>query len=310
MPEPTTARDPARNQCRDLCFVGDLHGQFDDEDLRYLDNAGYRLTIFIGDLGDEDVKMARRVAKLPFETRCILGNHDAWRSFREKAASPALRESLELLAERHLAYDVYDLDEQELSIVGARPFSWGGPSLRSPELYKELYDVVDHESSAAKIVEAAERASYRDLCIVAHNGPYGLSKRSSDIFGKDFGRPGGDWGDRDLQMALRTLEQRGFRIPLVVAGHMHHQLLHPRGDFRKRCLVRGETVFVNVARVPRIFKSSNGETIRHYARARFLAGRLRSLTELYVGQSSTREVTLFGSEDKTGGQQAGLSAEH
>lgn len=280
-----------------ICFIGDLHGHFDDEDVRYLSEQDPAMTVFVGDLGDENPAMARRVTDLPFETRCILGNHDAWLSFRQKAATPALQESLEILGDRHLAYSSVDLEGAEVSIIGCRPFSWGGPSLRSPELYEALYGVTDHESSAAKIIETAENAKYRNLILVAHNGPYGLGKRSSDIFGKDFGKPGGDWGDRDLQLALRGLADRGFRVPLLVAGHMHHQLMHPRGDFRKRCLVTPATVFANIARVPRIYRTSDGHSVRHYTRARFADGRLLHLTELYVAPGNTREVQLYRSDE-------------
>lgn len=258
------------------------------------------LTVFVGDLGDEDSRIAQRIADLPMPTCCILGNHDAWLSFRQKAPTPALRKSLEVLGSKHLAYSYRDLDEAKISLVGCRPFSWGGPSLRSPELYDELYGVTDHESSAARIVEAAESAGHRTIVLVAHNGPYGLGKRSSDIFGKDFGKPGGDWGDRDLQLAIRQLTSKGFRVPLVVAGHMHHQLMFPRGDFRKRCVVKRDTIYVNIARVPRIFRSSEGETTRHYARARFADGRLRTLSEFYVRPSQTKQIDLFNTDESRG----------
>ncbi|MCB9883055.1 MAG: TIGR04168 family protein [Planctomycetes bacterium] len=295
MREPT-ASEHAPTDSREIWFLGDLHGHFDEEDRKLLCQKDPALTVFVGDLGDEDPKMARRVAELPLKTGCILGNHDAWLSFRTKAPTEALLESLEILGDRHLAYASLDLDALGVSVIGARPFSWGGPSLRSPELYSELYGVLDHESSAAKIVEVARGARYRNLVIVAHNGPYGLGKRSSDIFGKDFGRPGGDWGDLDLQLALRKLEACGFEIPLVVAGHMHHLLFHPRGEFRKRCLVTPTTVYVNIARVPRIFRTSDGDTVRHYASARFDDGKLIELTEHYVREEHSRDVTLFSSK--------------
>ncbi len=283
---------------RKLWFIGDLHGHFDETDANFLGDRDPTLVVFVGDLGDENPRMAQRVAALQVPTRCILGNHDAWLSFRQKAATPALLESLAILGDKHMAYDCHDIESAGVSLVGARPFSWGGPSLRSPELYTELYGVGDHEASAARIVEAAERARFKSIVVVAHNGPYGLGKQSSDIFGKDFGRPGGDWGDLDLQLALRELEKRGFRVPLVVAGHMHHVLSYPRGAYRKRCVVTDRTVYVNVARVPRIHRTSEGATVRHYASASLRDGRLLAFEEHYVSADNSNTVTLFAG--KTG----------
>ena len=176
----------------------------------------------------------------------ILGNHDAWRSFGEKQLSDALNSSLDALGSDHVAYDVREVPSAGVSVVGARPFSWGGPSLRSPELYDELYGVRTMRESAAAIVEAALSAQHRDLVILAHNGPTGLGSNSGDIYGKDFGKPGGDWGDHDLALALQRIEGFGLRVRAVIAGHMHHVLLHPRGAERTRFVQSDWTEYIAV----------------------------------------------------------------
>ena len=113
-------------------------------------------------------------------------------------------------------------------MVGCRPFSWGGPALRSEAVYDELYGVTDMRSSADRILDAVERARFQDLLLVAHNGPKGLGKDPWDIYGKDFGRPGGDWGDKDLQIALKEIPAMHKHVQCVVAGHMHHRVTKPR----------------------------------------------------------------------------------
>ena len=125
-------------------------------------------------------------------------------------------------------------------------------------------------------------ARHQDIVLVAHNGPRGLGSRPGDIYGKDFGKPGGDWGDLDLRIAIRELKSLGYRIPLVVAGHMHHQLSYPRGELRRRCVVKPDTTYVNPARVPRIFRARDGALCRHYLSIRMAEGRLVALDELYV----------------------------
>lgn len=271
----------------EILVVGDLHGCWCDEDADFLTNGEQDIVLFVGDLGDEDVEIVERIASLPVEKALILGNHDAWQSFSNKRPTDKLRESLAAAADDHLAYTVRELPAAELSIVGARPFSWGGLDLRSPEVYGEFYDVRTPEESAAKIVAAAERAEHDDILILAHNGPHGLGASPTSIYGKDFGRsPGGDWGDRDLAEALRGIESRGKRVRAVVAGHMHDRLHSQIGGFRKRFMRRADTYFLNPAIVPRIRRAPGGSGHRrHYLRMIWADGQLESADEIWVDRS-------------------------
>ncbi|MEC8253637.1 MAG: TIGR04168 family protein [Planctomycetota bacterium] len=273
-----------------LVAIGDIHRCWREVDSVYLERTQPDLTLFVGDLGDElrahdegavEATVAK-IASINVPKAVILGNHDAWRSVGEKQLSDALNSSLDALGGDHVAYDVREVPSAGVSVVGARPFSWGGQSLRSPELYDELYGVRTMRQSAAAIVEAARGAQHRDLVVLAHNGPTGLGAQPGDIYGKDFGKPGGDWGDHDLALALQRIEGLGLRVRAVIAGHMHHVLLHPRGAERTRFVRRGDTLFINCAVVPRVVRDAHGEELSYFVRMRWAQGECQSLEEVWV----------------------------
>lgn len=279
-----------------LAIVGDVHRCWRPADADYLIRTKPDLAMFVGDLGDEDVDMVREVAQLPVPKAVLLGNHDAWQSCSNNAPTHRLRESLDALGGDHLAYSVRELPQAGISIVGARPFSWGGPNLRGVGVYRQIYDFHTMRQSAVRIVDAARRAQHRDLVILAHNGPLGLGRDSRDIWGKDFGRPGGDWGDRDLAIALERIAAMGLRVRAVVAGHMHHQLVHPRGELRTRFVRRGETWFVNPAVVPRERQYAAGALQSYFVELRLRAGECVGIDELWVddaGEVCERSTPQF-----------------
>jgi uncharacterized protein (TIGR04168 family) len=281
-----------------LTVVGDLHRWWRSADSVYLERAQPDLVLFVGDLGDEDVDMVQRVAALPVRKAVVLGNHDAWQSFGRRVSTQKLRDSLAALGDDHVAYAVREVPAAGVSVVGARPFSWGGPTLRSPELYDEIYGIHTMRQSAAAIVDAARNAQHRDLVILAHNGPLGLGTEPGDIFGKDFGKPGGDWGDRDLALAIQRIEGFGLRVRAVIAGHMHHKVVHPRGAERTRFVRRGETLFLNAARVPRVRTRDDGEELSCFLRTRWQHGSCVAIEEVWVDvhgdEAEVEPVTVVG----------------
>lgn len=275
--------------------LGDLHDHWREQDRRFLESGSQELALFVGDLGDENVEIVQEIAELTCEKAVILGNHDAWQSFSLKSPTTNLYAILEELGDDHLGYAVREAPRAGVSVVGARPFSWGGRSLRSPEVYDQLYGVRTHEDSVRKIVAAARDALHRDVVILAHNGPTGLSSQTHDIYGKDFGQtPGGDWGDRDLEEAMVQILDLGLRIPCVVAGHMHHRLSRPRGALRDRFVRKAGTLYVNPAVVPRL--KPEGEPgaparLAHFMQLTFLRGEVTGVEELWVGDDGRiREV--------------------
>lgn len=262
-------------------IVGDLHRHWRPADRDYLERSGQDLAMFVGDLGDEDVELVEEVAAIPVAKAVILGNHDAWQSFSRRRPTRRLERSLEALEGDHLAYGVREVPSAGVSVIGARPFSWGGDSLRSPEVYSSLYGISDMRASANRIFEAARTAQHRDLVILAHNGPTGLSTEPGDIYGKDFGEAGGDWGDPDLELAIDEIKRQGWRVPCVIAGHMHDRLLTPPGGRRLRFVRHDSTLYVNPAVVPRV-RRFNGTTIAHFLRMVWSEGVLQKLDEIWV----------------------------
>ncbi|MEZ5990488.1 MAG: TIGR04168 family protein [Planctomycetota bacterium] len=282
---------------REILVLGDLHGCFDDRDLAWIEDRAPELVLFVGDLGDEDPDIVRRIRQLQVPYRVMLGNHDAWFSFRHDVVSERLAEILELLGDRHLAYRLEELPTLGLSLLGGRPFSWGGPSLRSAPVYEALYKVRTQEDSARRIVDEA-RAARGPILILAHNGPKGLGSHPGDIYGKDFGKPGGDWGDLDLALALERIKDMGKQVPLVVAGHMHHRLVTGRNAERRQIERRDGTVYVNPARVPRILATRTGDLLHHYLSIHAEAGRILHLDQLLVSEGEVRRKSLLARLDK------------
>ena len=276
----------------EILVVGDIHGCFDETDLAFIEKKAADICLFVGDLGDEDPEVAKEVTRLETRYEVLLGNHDAWSSFRHDKISPELKSSLDILGERHLAYRTCELETLGVTLLGTRPFSWGGPSLRSPDVYHELYGIRTMEESAQAIVDAAKKAQQNTLVILAHNGPTGLGDQSTDIYGKDFGKPGGDWGDLDLQLAIKRLKDDGFDIPLVIAGHMHLRVSHPRGHKRINILEQDGTIYLNPAHVPRIFKTANNITVHHFVSIRMAKGRVASIRQLLASDIELRATKL------------------
>lgn len=274
-----------------LLVVGDLHNQWRDCDRAFVERSAPDLAIFVGDLGDEDVDMANAIASVRHPKVVVLGNHDAWQSFSLKRPTARLRGVLAALKDDLLGYAVRECYAGGCSLIGARPFSWGGQSLRSAELYRELYGIGSIEQSADRIVELARRCEHRDVLIVAHNGPKGLSSDPTDIWGKDFGHPGGDWGDEDLRLAIERIEAEGLRVRAVIAGHMHDRLSQPRGAVRTRFVRRNGILYVNSAVVPRIRTTAGGTELGHFVRLQVCAGEVTDLSEIWVdGDGAIRHL--------------------
>src|SRR5690606_17990013 len=73
-----------------LVAIGDIHRCWREVDAVYLERSQPDLAMFVGDLGDEDVEMVRRIADLSVNKAVILGNHDAWQSFAKKEVTEKL----------------------------------------------------------------------------------------------------------------------------------------------------------------------------------------------------------------------------
>jgi uncharacterized protein (TIGR04168 family) len=148
----------------------------------------------------------------------------------------------------------------DLDVVACRPHSAGGAHLAFRPYLRDAFGVDDMEQSAARLIALVDECE-RELVFLAHNGPTGLGDRHDDIWGCDFRRDGGDFGDPDLRAAIDHAIQSGKRVRAVIAGHMHHEI---KGGGQRRWRVEKDGVlFVNAARVPRIFARGR-RSMRHH----------------------------------------------
>lgn len=254
-----------RDQSLKIAVIGDVHDLWDADDGPALKLLGVDLVLFVGDFGNESVEVVRAIASLDLPKAAIFGNHDAWYSATDwgrkkcpydRQTEDWVQDQIDLLGEAQVGYGKLDLPEFQLTVVGSRPFSWGGPIWKNGRFYQERYGVLGFEESTQKIVAAAEATAYDTVIFVGHCGPVGLGDRPEDPCGKDWMPIGGDFGDPDFTAAIAQTRELGKHIPLVAFGHMHHHLRHTKERLRTPVSISKEgTVYLNAARVPRIIKT-------------------------------------------------------
>ncbi|MUL39324.1 TIGR04168 family protein [Gloeocapsopsis dulcis] len=243
-----------------IAVIGDIHDQWEAEDGIALRHLGVDLVLFVGDFGNESVEVVRAIASLDIPKAAVFGNHDAWYTATDwgRKKCPYNREQedwvqqqIDLLGESHVGYQKRDFPEFNLSVIGSRPFSWGGTTWKNASFYKERFGVTSFAESTTLMVAAAESAQHDNIIFLGHNGPFGLGNRAEDPCGKDWQPLGGDFGDPDFTEAIAQTRAAGKNIPLVTFGHMHHKLRHTQ-QMRKAIAVAEGTVYLNAASVPRI----------------------------------------------------------
>ncbi len=266
-----------------IAIIGDIHRHFSAEDVNAFNGAGYDLLLITGDLADfrtnDALAVAGKLAQLHTPALLIAGNHDCttitqflaevkginWLAELSSAGQDKRVEELR----QHLgrvtfaAYSCHDfaINKQAFSIIAGRPFSPGGPELRFRPYLRQAYDIHSLEDSSRRLKQLVDEAAGGTLIFLAHNGPSGLGEEKDDIWGCDFREEGGDYGDPDLEAAIRYAKEQGKRVTAVVAGHMHHDLMN---GGQRRWLMQAEgTTYINAARVPRIFQNG-GETHHHH----------------------------------------------
>jgi uncharacterized protein (TIGR04168 family) len=264
-----------------IAVIGDIHGQWSSMDSSLLSHLAVDLVLFVGDLGNEDVAIAQKIADLDLPNAVILGNHDAWFSATDwgrnqcpydRTQEDWVQDQIDILGNSYVGYGQRDFPEFNLSIVGSRPFSWGGGQWRNREFYHSRFGVGSFAESTAKIVAAAAGASCDRLIVIGHNGPTGLGDRPEDICGKDWEPLGGDYGDPDLANAIAQIRAMGKSIPLVAFGHMHHRLRHTAARLRQPIKQVDGTLYLNAARCPRIIHAS--PTLRNFSIVTLSDGRV------------------------------------
>ena len=277
-----------------VAVVGDVHDEWGTADAAALGALNVDLALFVGDFGNEAVSIVESVTQLPLPLAVSLGNHDAWYSAtawgRKKCPYDRSREDrvqaqLEALGEAHVGYRCQDFPQFRCSVVGGRPFSWGGSDWKYADFYAERFGVESLAASGDRIAQAARSALHPTLIFLAHNGPTGLGDAPEAPCGKDWKPIGGDHGDPDLRWAIQQSKARGQAVALVTFGHMHHRLRHTQTQLRQRLYQDADgTIYLNAACVPRGM-CINGVDCRQFSLVTFSQGQVLRVTSAWVTET-------------------------
>lgn len=281
------------NQTITIAVVGDIHDLWEADDGVALKELGVDIVLFVGDFGNESVEVVRAIASVDIPKAAVFGNHDAWYTATEwgrkkcpydRKKEDWVQQQIDLLDSAHVGYGKLDFPKLNLTVVGSRPFSWGGSVWKNEQFYQERFGVKSFEESTARMVAAAKSAAYETVIFLGHNGPLGLGDRAEDPCGKDWQPLGGDFGDPDLTDAIAQTRADGKKIPLVTFGHMHHKLRHTQQYLRKAIYTSAEgTVYLNAASVPRIVENGS-DRLRNFSIVSLQAGVVSQISIVWVNQ--------------------------
>ncbi|WP_458789243.1 TIGR04168 family protein [Adonisia turfae] len=293
-----------------IAIVGDVHDQWNDADAHALQALNVDLALFVGDFGNEAIDIVRQIAAVSVPKAVILGNHDAWytASRQNRKKSPydhtkedRVQQQLDALGGSHVGFGKLEVPQCNLTVVGARPFSWGGANWRYKRFYRERYNISSFADSTAKICASVDAARQDTLIFLGHNGPAGFGSQAHNICGRDWKRSGGDYGDPDFADAIAHAQQSNRHVALVTFGHMHHELRHDKTRLRERLVVDDYgTVYINGAQVPRVIETNSGWH-RSFTLVTLQHGIVQTVRLVWVNNTDTivSEEYLYGSTSKT-----------
>lgn len=267
-----------------LAIVGDIHEQWAPTDERALAHLGVDGVLFVGDIGDEAVALVEQIAALSLPKAVILGNHD-------RRTQLGVDRQLVALGACHVGYSALDFPQWGLTVVGGRPFSAGGSRWRGREFYQQRYGIDGFAASADRLVACAAQTPHTVPIFLSHNGPTGLGETAAAPCGCDWRPEAGDHGDHDLAEAIARTRALPKPVPLVVFGHMHHQLQGQQGT-RTRCLWQNETLYLNAACVPR-HRQAAGSLWHHFSLVTLRHRQVQQAEMLWVdaeGRIGDREI--------------------
>ena len=276
-----------------IAVVGDVHDRWEPEDGEALKHLGVDLVLFVGDFGNESVEVVRAIAQLDIPKAAVFGNHDAWYTATEWGRSQCpydrtqenwVKQQLDLMGEAHVGYGKRDFPELGVTVVGSRPFTWGGSEWKYTDFFSEWFGVESFEESARRIAGAAALADCENVIFLGHTGPTGLGEAPEDPCGRDWKPLGGDWGDPDFAEAIDRTRSSGKHIPLVTFGHMHHKLRHKKHELRKSLEVSAEgAVYLNAASVPRIVERECSK-LRNFSIVLLENGAVSEVSLVWLGE--------------------------
>ncbi len=295
-----------------IAVVGDIHDLWELEDNAALKHLGVDLALFVGDYGNEAVEVVRRIAAVDVPKAAIMGNHDAYYSASKKGLQncPYDREKedwvqlqMDLLGKAHIGFGKREFPQFGLTVVGGRPFSWGGSKWRYRKFYRDRFDVSSFNESLDLILAAADEAEHSTVIFVGHVGPYGLGDQPEDPCGKDWGKNGGggDYGDPDFAEAIALTQDSGKRVPLVAFGHMHHKLKNNSDQLRTRVTTDPKgTIYFNAANVPRI-ETAPGGSRRSFSLVTLKKGTVESIELIWIDSDfiQVSQEQLYASKPPT-----------
>lgn len=257
-----------------IAIVGDVHEQWETADQQALLSLAVDLVLFVGDFGNESLPIVQAIADLEIPKACVFGNHDAWFTATDwgrkkcpydRQKEDRVQEQINILADSHVGYGNKEFCQFALTVVGSRPFTWGGPQWKYDDFFASRFGVTGFTDSTQLIVNSVKNTALDTIIFLGHNGPSDLGDRPESICGRDWQPLGGDFGDPDLAEAIAQSRVLGKRIPLVAFGHMHHTLRHTKKQVREPVQVdEYGTVYVNAANVPRI-KEKDGIKLRNFS---------------------------------------------
>lgn len=265
-------------------IVGDLHTYWDEIDNAQIDEHAYELLLFTGDLGggtpESCLRVAQALSRLKSPSLVMPGNNDMV-DIEKLATELRYRRGIQrLMALRRSSRDTESEETEgarlcgysnhrfkrsgiDFTVVAGRPHSMGGPELAFPEYMQESWGIDGLKASRDRLIALVEASETEQLIFLSHNGPTGLGGKPNDIWGCDFQAGAGDWGDPDLGDAIAYARDLGKQVLAVIAGHMHHRTRD--GSERPWRVNADDTVYVNPARVPRIFSGEDGPARHHVA---------------------------------------------
>ncbi len=278
-----------------IAVVGDVHDLWQPvEDRLALQSLGVDLVLFVGDFGNESVEVVRAIANLDLPKAVILGNHDSWYSASDgknpqknecpydRTKEDRVQQQLDILGAMHVGYSWLDFPELKLSVVGARPFSWGGPKWKKAAFYRDRYNIKNFTESTQRMTESVAKTASDNIIFLGHNGPFGLGNQEHSICGKDWKAGGGDYGDPDFAEALSQSYQIQKIVPLVTFGHMHHHLRLNSHRTRDAIATNAMgTIFLNAACSPRIVKNNDGE-YRNFSIVNLESGQISQISLVWL----------------------------
>ncbi|MCS6972225.1 MAG: metallophosphoesterase [Turneriella sp.] len=289
-------------------ILGDLHLQFDEDDVEFFNNSDYDALLFVGDLAarmpESLFKLLPLFNALTKPSYLIPGNHDTtgvrallgelWQNeflIQLGAASqPARMERLkkELRHTTLCGYSLHGLPGG-LNLVAARPFSMGSTNgtVNFRPYLERTYGVRTLAESSERLKSLIDGV-HSPYIILAHHGPHGLGPKATDIWGADFLPQEVDFGDPDLADAISYAISIGKPPLAVIAGHMHYPTKHGKKP-KQWYLYCDGVLYVNAARWPRIFLH-NGRRYHHHI-ALETDGKTASVFACYVTAGVVHRIT-------------------